>query len=448
MQRSTEERENINGQKSINVQEKAALWRGKSGFAVRHAPAASGWLKQGICILLAGLIAVSQPVSVTATSTSQMEKEKRDAQKKLDEANQKAKDAEAQRNAAQAQVSSLNDELTEILSEIALLEADIADKELQIQQAQKDYDEAKATEEKQYEAMKKRIKYMYEKGDTEYLEILLKVKSMSDLLNKSEYITEIYNYDRRMLKEYQETKLQVQAYQEELENDKADMEVMELEYKGQQSNLEETIAKKRREVANFDEQYAKAKQDAANYASTIAQKNEQIRKAQEEARKRAQEEARRQEAARQQQATIGRSASAASQPAAGPSTSGKSSAPTKSSGGTAAGRAVADYGLQFVGNPYVYGGTSLTNGADCSGFVQSVYKNFGISLPRTSTEQRSAGVGVEYADAQPGDIICYAGHVGIYIGNGQIVHASSPSTGIKVGNAAYRTILAVRRIIQ
>ena len=107
---------------------------------------------------------------------------------------------------------------------------------------------------------------------------------------------------------------------------------------------------------------------------------------------------------------------------------------------------MADYGLKFVGNPYVYGGTSLTNGADCSGFVQSVYKNFGISLPRTSSEQRS--VGVEYADAQPGDIVCYAGHVGIYIGNGKIVHASSPSTGIKVGNATYRSILAVRRVLQ
>lgn len=436
MQKSTDER--------IRLKEQTCFDRWKN-LTIWSMPAVRKGVRQGLCIFTAGLMAISQPVSVMAANTSQMEKEKREAQQKLDEANQKAKEAEAQRNAAQAQVSSLNDELTEILSEIVLLEADIADKELQIEQAQKDYDEAKATEERQYEAMKKRIKYMYEKGDTEYLDILLKVKSMADLLNKSEYITEIYNYDRRMLLEYQETKLQVQAYQEELENDKADMEVMEIEYKEQQGNLEAAIAKKRREVANFDEQYAKAKRDAQAYASTVAQKNEQIRKAQDEARRKAQEEAKRQEEARRQQASSG---SSSSQPSAGPGVTTKASAPTKSSGGTAAGRAVADYGLQFVGNPYVYGGTSLTNGADCSGFVQSVYKNFGISLPRTSTEQRSAGVGVDYADAQPGDLICYAGHVAIYIGNGQIVHASTPSTGIKVGNAAYRNILAVRRIIQ
>ena len=110
-------------------------------------------------------------------------------------------------------------------------------------------------------------------------------------------------------------------------------------------------------------------------------------------------------------------------------------------------RSVANYAMQFIGNPYVYGGTSLTNGADCSGFVQSVYKNFGVSLPRSSSQQRSAGTAVDYADAQPGDIVCYAGHVGIYIGNGQIVHASSPTTGIKVGNATYRSILSVRRIL-
>lgn len=111
------------------------------------------------------------------------------------------------------------------------------------------------------------------------------------------------------------------------------------------------------------------------------------------------------------------------------------------------GQAVVDYACQFIGNPYVWGGTSLTNGADCSGFVQSVYAHFGISLPRTSGEQRSAGVGVSYSEAMPGDIICYDGHVGIYMGNGQIVNAINSNQGIGILPATYTNIITVRRLL-
>ncbi len=117
------------------------------------------------------------------------------------------------------------------------------------------------------------------------------------------------------------------------------------------------------------------------------------------------------------------------------------------SSGSESGKAVIDYALQFVGNPYVYGGSSLTNGTDCSGFVMSVYSNFGVSLPHSSTALRSQGYDVGgVANAQPGDIICYSGHVGLYIGNGQIVHASTSKTGIIVSNVSYRNVLSVRRI--
>ena len=165
-----------------------------------------------------------------------------------------------------------------------------------------------------------------------------------------------------------------------------------------------------------------------------------------QAESRAEEEARlAKEAAERQKA---RAAAAAAAPKTTTSTTAATKTEYTVTGDSEMGVAVAEYALQFVGNPYVYGGTSLTNGADCSGFVMSVYANFGIKLPRTSTADRSQGSAVDgLENAQPGDLICYSGHVALYIGNGQIVHASNSKTGIIVSNASYRKILAIRRIL-
>lgn len=188
---------------------------------------------------------------------------------------------------------------------------------------------------------------------------------------------------------------------------------------------------------------------STEYTYAESKEEEAARLAEEEADRRAAEAAAA-AAAQKSSASNGNSSSSSSSSKKNTSSSSSSSSSSNrnySAPSGSNGQAVANYACQFVGNPYVYGGSSLTNGADCSGFVMAVYAAFGVSLPHSSSAQRSCGYGVSIDDIQPGDIVCYSGHVGIYVGNNTIVHASSPSTGIKYTSPiTYRTVLAVRRI--
>ena len=379
--------------------------------------------KKFTSLILILILALSTTHTAYATSVSDLQKqrqekenEKKGTQGQLDSLNDQINDLSGEKEDVEAQISGLTSQIAEIMASVSLLEDEIADTEEQIKQAQKDYDAAKEKEDAQYRAMKKRIQYLYEKGETSYIELLMAAKSWSDMLNKAEYVQEIYTYDRNMLDDYAATVKQVAALKESLEEQKA-------------------IA------ADYDVQLAKAKQEAAAYKAKIKQQNAEIQKlASAEQAKKAEEEAKR-KAAEQKNNSSSQNSSGTAPPSAG----GSKTVPPKMGSGT--GSDIAQYACQFVGNPYVPGGTSLTNGADCSGFTQSVYRVYGYSLPRNSSSQRSAGREVSYEEAQPGDLICYAGHVAIYLGNGRIVHASSVKTGIKYGYATYKPILSVRRIV-
>lgn len=397
--------------------------------------------KKMAALVLAGVMGFS--ITASATTESEIKKQQQATQKQLDEINSQMKSIESQRNSVLSQVNSLNSELTTLVLNIELLESDIEAKAEEVDQAQADYEAAKQKEEEQYEAMKLRIQYIYEEGDMDYLSLFLQAENFSDFLNRADFAQEIQTKDREMFLEYQETKQEVADLLEELEQEKADMEDLQAEYEDQKSATEAALSQKKAEQADYDNQLAAAKSQAATYKKQLQDQQKQLKKLEAERKKKEAEAAA--AAAKNSEASKSGTISTGSNSGSGSSGSGSSSGSSASVSGGGSGAAIASYALKFVGNPYVSGGTSLTNGADCSGFTWAVYQNFGISIPRQSDAQGHSGKSVSYADAQAGDIIYYGGHVGIYIGGGRIVHASTAKTGIKISSATYRSILSVRR---
>ncbi|WP_235415447.1 NlpC/P60 family protein [Faecalicatena contorta] len=381
---------------------------------------------------------------------------------------------EQQKREAQAQMEDVNSQLVSLLLEYEGLQQDMKKQEEKIAQAESDLDAAEKEEQKQYEDMKLRIKYMYEQGDTSFVEALVTAQSYSELVSKSEYVQKVHDYDREKLEEYVEIKEEVQTLKDDLETGQAEMKDMAQEMSAQKSNLETTLSDMKSQISDFDTQLAQAKEEAAAELARATQQTEAAAAAAVE------------NAVADSSSGSKPSSGSNSKPSGGNSSSGNtgnsgstgntanpgnsgstgntansgnsSNAGSSSSSGSASGnpsnaslgQQIANRGCEYIGNKYVYGGNSLTNGIDCSGFVQQIHKQFGISTPRSSGALRTGGKAVSIANMLPGDVICYSGHVAIYIGGGRIVHASNsapyPKGGIKItNNYAYKTVLAVRR---
>ncbi len=407
--------------------------------------------KRFLAVMLVVAAAMTQALSVNASTMSKAKDAKKAAESDLNKANSQIETIEKQQQALQSEINAKDAELVNLLVNIGILEDELDSKNAQLEQVTADLAEAEQTEADQYASMKKRIQFMYERGDTAMIEALLGSENMADFLNRVEYVSEVYDYDRNLLTQYQTTVQQVADLKSTVETEKAELEAMEDEYAVQQTELENVLAAKKAKMGDYNNQLATAQAEAEAYKKTIAAQNQIIKE--EERKQKEQEEKARAAAAK---ASAGNSNSSTSGTGnTGNSTGGTSSDSTGSSGGgenpsystSVSGSSVVSYACQFVGNPYVWGGTSLTNGADCSGFVMSVFAHFGVSLPHSSGALQGCGKAVSYANAQPGDLICYSGHVAIYMGGGQIVHAQSTAVGITTSSATYRTIVAVRRVL-
>mgnify|MGYP004479340403 FL=1 len=461
--------------------------------------------KRIVCLTLALMMTAAQVVSVSASREDELREEQAATSAQLDATYAQIDQLYSAKQQLQDEINTLDANLVNVMVSIQTLEGDISNKQADIEQTQADLQKAQNAKDKQYAAMKQRIQYLYEKGGSDaWFQMMMSADNLSDLLTKAEYTQKMYDYDRKSLETYANTIEQVTNLGNQYQQEKSELEGMKQEYEAESANLQTQIDTKKASSADCDNEIAYAQEMANEYANLIQEQQAEIEQleaeriaAEEEARRQAEAEAAAAAAAAEEAAgqddeetqedqTVydedGNEVDADEAAENGDTVYDKDgnevdpsevtssdddvdydeygnvidsdntvdpdsvSSSSSSSSSSGSGSSIVDYATQFVGNPYVWGGTSLTGGADCSGFTQSVYAQFGYSLPRTSYEQQNWGTEVSYADAQPGDLICYGGHVAIYMGNGQIVHASNSRDGIKISNdATYRTILSVRR---
>ena len=327
---------------------------------------------------------------------------------------------ESSKAAAQSEADSLQEQLTELLNKAGELEEEMIATGEKIIQAQDDLEAAQQKAEEQYASMKVRIQYMYENGQSTAIETLLSATDFSDFINKAEYISNVHTYDRQQLQALEETENEIKELKDTLEEEQAKQESMQAEYEAQETELNATLEAKKAEVADYDQQIQAAAEAAAAEAAQRAAESQST-----------------ETDSAVSSTGSGGSGGSSTGTSSGSGTSGStgssgSSSGSTSSGNTSTAQAIVNAAYSQLGVPYVYGGSTAGVEFDCSGLVQYCHAVAGISLPRTS--QAQGGCGVAVSDPQPGDIVCYGTHVGIYIGNGQMIHAPKPGDVVKIAS--------------
>ncbi|WP_289096123.1 C40 family peptidase [Dorea sp.] len=356
-------------------------------------------------------------------------------------------DLKKEKAAKQSEVSSLQSQLTTLMGKVNTLESELIQTGEDITKAQGDLEVAQEKEKEQYAAMKKRIKYMYEAGNDSAFETLVTSEDFTDLLSKAEYVQNVHSYDRKQLQEYVETKQQISDLKDSLEKDQKELESKQVEYEKQGDNLNNLITSKSAEVANLDSEIQAAAEAAAREAAERAAK---------EAAEKAAREAERQQAAASNNnsastsnrnnttsnrnnttssstATSNRnnttsSSSSSSSSASATTKPSNSSSSTTTSGTNANGGSIVSRAYSQLGKPYVWGACG-PNSFDCSGFVSYCLTGSYSRLGTTLTFMGWTRV----SNPQPGDVVTTATHCGIYIGNGQMIHAPHTGDVVKVG---------------
>lgn len=398
--------------------------------------------KKLLSLVLVGGLVLSIPVANGSFDLQKWDGEKifastsgRDqAQDDLDDLRDQMSDWEDEMDDLEEEMSQKAQELSDLMADQQIIKNNIKETKAAIAQAEKDLEAAKKKEKEEYEAMKLRIRYMYENSTQDsVIDAILNANGVIDMLNRVEYVSQVHKSDRDLMETYKAAVAEVETLAAGLQMDLNDLLTLEEQYKHQEASVEAALAELKEESEDYENQLADAKRRATQLSNYIAEQNRLI-------------------ALQQQQQQQNNNNNGSSGGSSKPSTAGgylndPSYDPAFTS--NVSGEELVNYALQFVGNPYKWGGNSLTNGCDCSGFVNLIYRHFGFkNVPRQSQAFKSYGNPVAFANLKAGDIVIYPGHVAIYIGNGKIVEAQSTKAGITCTRpVTCNTITGIRRVL-